>query len=413
MNHTEFFAKQRAQFPALKRTKHGRSAVFLDGPAGTQVPQCVIDAMSNYFVRCNANHGGLFDTSIESDKWLDDAHRAVADFLNAGDPDTIAFGQNMTSLTMALSRALGKTWQEGDEVIVTRLDHDANFRPWVLAARDAGATVRIVDILPGDCTLNLDQFHNYLNDRTRLVAVGCASNSVGTINPIAQICKAAREVGALSFVDAVHFAPHRSIDVQAFGCDFLACSAYKFFGPHTGIQWGRRELLESISPYKLRPAPDDLPGRWMSGTQSHESIVATMAAVDYIAEIGAQLGSTGSRRERLCTAFEAIQQFESSLASRLLTGLESLPDFRVWGIQDRERFAERMPTISITHHQRTATEVAQALADQGIFVWHGNYYAVELSDALGREPEGMVRLGIIHYNTAEEIDRLLSALAAL
>ena len=413
MNPIDLFAKQRTQFPALTRTKNGQPAVFLDGPAGTQVPQRVIDAMSDYFTRCNANHGGLFDTSVESDKWLDEAHRAVSDFLNADDPDTIAFGQNMTSMTMALSRALGGTWNTGDEVVVTRLDHDANFRPWMLAAEDAGATVRIVDFHHEDCTLDLEQLYGYLNERTRLVAVGCASNSVGTVNPIAQICQAARDVGALTFVDAVHYAPHRSIDVQAFGCDFLACSAYKFFGPHTGIQWGRRELLESLTPYKLRPAPDDLPGRWMTGTQSHESIVATMAAIDYIADIGKQLGSTGGRRQQLETAFEAIQPFESSLATQLLAGLAELPNIRVWGIRDPSRMDERMPTISITHDQLTTTEVAQRLANEGIFVWHGHYYAVELSEALGREPEGMVRLGIIHYNTSEEIDRLLAALAGL
>lgn len=413
MNQTELFARQRLQFPALTRTKNGEPAVFLDGPAGTQVPQRVIDAMSDYFSRCNANHGGLFDTSVESDHWLDEAHRAVADFLNTDDPDTVAFGQNMTSLTMALSRALSKTWNVGDEIVVTRLDHDANFRPWLLAAEDAGATVRIVDIDSDDCTLNLKQLYGYLNSKTRLVAVGCASNSVGTVNPIAEICQAARAVGALSFVDAVHYAPHRSIDVQKFGCDFLACSAYKFFGPHTGIQWGRRELLESLTPYKLKPAPDELPGRWMTGTQSHESIVGTMAAIDYIADIGQQLGSNGTRREQLETAFSGIQEFESTLATQLSTELERLPSIKVWGIRDPQRITERMPTISITHDRLTATEVAQRLADVGIFVWHGHYYAVELSEALGREPEGMVRLGIIHYNTSYEIDRLVAALKSL
>jgi cysteine desulfurase family protein (TIGR01976 family) len=413
MNQTELFARQRLQFPALTRTKNGEPAVFLDGPAGTQVPQRVIDAMSDYFSRCNANHGGLFDTSVESDHWLDEAHRAVADFLNTDDPDTVAFGQNMTSLTMALSRALSKTWNVGDEIVVTRLDHDANFRPWLLAAEDAGATVRIVDIDSDDCTLNLKQLYGYLNSKTRLVAVGCASNSVGTVNPIAEICQAARAVGALSFVDAVHYAPHRSIDVQKFGCDFLACSSYKFFGPHTGIQWGRRELLESLTPYKLKPAPDELPGRWMTGTQSHESIVGTMAAIDYIADIGQQLGSNGTRREQLETAFSGIQEFESTLATQLSTELERLPNIKVWGIRDSQRITERMPTISITHDRLTATEVAQRLADVGIFVWHGHYYAVELSEALGREPEGMVRLGIIHYNTSYEIDRLVAALKSL
>jgi cysteine desulfurase family protein (TIGR01976 family) len=410
MNLKDFFSAQRADFPALGRVKDGRPVVFLDGPAGTQVPQSVIDAISDYFVRCNANHGGLFDTSMESDALLDDAHQAVADFLNAGDKDTIAFGQNMTSLTMAMSRALARTWSPGDEIIVTRLDHDANFRPWLLAAADAGVTVRIVDVFPDDCTLDLDQLKDYLGDKTRLVAVGCASNSVGTVNPISQICGWAREVGALSYVDAVHFAPHRRIDVQAIGCDFLACSAYKFFGPHTGIQWGRRELLEELVPYKLRPASDELPGRWMTGTQSHESIAGTMAAVEYLAKIGAALGAGETRGEQLTTAMVAIQGFESELTLELLAGLSEIPKIRVWGITDPDRINERMPTLSITHEDVPAPQLASLLAAQGIFAWHGNYYAVELSDALGREPEGMVRIGMVHYNTSEEIDRLLLAL---
>ncbi len=413
MNLADFFAKRRDQFPALQRLRNGMQSVFLDGPAGTQVPQCVINAMSEYFVRCNANHGGLFDTSVESDRWLDESHQAVADLLNAADPTTISFGQNMTSLTMSLSRALARTWKPGDEVIVTRLDHDANFRPWILAANDAGATVRIVDVHVDDCTLDLEQLKNYLNERTKLVAVGCASNSVGTINPIAEICQWVRSAGALTFVDAVHYAPHRAIDVQAFGCDFLACSAYKFFGPHLGIQWGRREILEDLLPYKLRPASDDLPGRWMTGTQSHESIVGTMAAIDYLVSIGKELGASHSRREHLETAFSAIERHESTLATDLIQAISELPDIRIWGISDPARVAERMPTISITHSKLTATEVAIQLAKSGIFVWHGNYYAVELSELLGCEPEGMVRLGIVHYNTSIELERLIAALRSL
>src|SRR6056297_754445 len=255
------FASLRDQFPALSRRVGDRPAVFFDGPAGTQVPQRVIEAIADYLTRCNANHGGLFATSIESDQLLDEAHRAAADLVGSDDPGTIAFGGNMTSLTFALSRALSTTWNEGDEIILSGLEHDANYTPWMLAARDAGVRVHVIDVNTDQGTLKVDEYQSLLSDRTRLVAVGCASNAVGTINPVKEICRQAREAGAMSFLDAVHYAPHRLIDVADWGCDFLVCSAYKFFGPHVGIFYGRRELLESLQPYKLRPAPNDLPGR--------------------------------------------------------------------------------------------------------------------------------------------------------
>jgi cysteine desulfurase family protein (TIGR01976 family) len=405
----------RRQFPALQRQAAGKPAVFLDGPAGTQVPQAVIDAIGNYLARNNANHGGRFATSIESDLLLGQVHQAAADLLGVADPETVFFGPNMTTLTFAMSRALARTWQAGDEVLVTRLDHDANVTPWVLAARDAGATVRFADIRREDCTLDLDQLRSQLNERTRLVAVGCASNSVGTINPVREIGQWAHQVGALVFLDAVHYAPHAPIDVSAWDCDLLACSAYKFFGPHIGMMWGRRELLESLPAYKVRPATDALPGKWMTGTQNHECLAGTLAAIDYLAWLGRQASGQPDldRRPALRAAFTAIQAYEDGLCRHLLRGLAQLESIRVWGIADPARSNERVPTLSVTHRRLAPGELAWQLAERGLFVWHGNYYALQLSEALGREPEGMVRIGLVHYNTRHEVDRLLQALQEL
>jgi cysteine desulfurase family protein (TIGR01976 family) len=402
----------RSQFPALSRRVADDYAVFFDGPAGTQVPNTVIDAVSDYFRNHNANHGGLFATSQESDVVLDDTHQAVADFLGASDPDTVCFGANMTSLTFALSRALGRSWKPGDEIVVSRLDHDANFTPWVLAAQDAGATVQYVDINADDCTLDIDDLKSKINGNTRLVAVGVASNAVGSLNPVKDICQWAHDAGALTFIDAVHSAPHQLIDVENIGCDFLACSAYKFFGPHVGILYGKRELLESTIPYKLRPATDELPGRWMTGTQNHECLAGTRAAVNYLANIGRDLADdhTLDRRPALTKAFEGIQAYESDLIWRLLDALASMDAYRVYGITDRDRSADRLPTISITHTSQSPEQLATELGRQGFFVWNGNYYAQPLTEALGVEPEGMVRIGIAHYNTPEEVDRLIAAL---
>ena len=408
----ELVADCRAQFPALARELHGQPVVYMDGPAGTQVPQSVIDAIGEYLSRCNANHEGLFLTSQESDTWLEHVHRAVADFLGAASPNEVAFGANMTSLTFALSRAVARTWQSGDEIVLTRLEHDANFTPWVMAAEDARAEVRYVDINADDCTLNLDDLRAKIGSRTRLVAVGCASNATGTVNPVQMICQWAHEVGALTFLDAVHYAPHALVDVQQFGCDFLACSAYKFFGPHIGILWGRAELLSELQPYKLRPAPNDLPGRWMTGTQNHECLAGTMAAVDYLADLGRRVDSRENlnRRELLTSAYQAIQQYESRLIRRLIDGLQQLPGVRIWGITSEEKMSQRLPTVSFTHERLTATQIAESLGQRGIFVWHGNYYAQPLTEALGLEPEGMVRVGLVHYNTEGEVDRLLHSL---
>jgi cysteine desulfurase family protein (TIGR01976 family) len=405
-----FVQSVRQQFPALVRTVSGKPVVFLDGPGGTQVPHRVITAIGYYLIRNNANHGGLFATSIESDELLAEAHRAGADFLGADDPDCISFGLNMTSLTFALSRAVARRLQPGDEVVVTRLDHDANVSPWALAAQDARALVKYVDINRDDCTLDMNDFASRLSPRTRLVAVGCASNANGTVNPVRQICEAARAVGAWTFLDAVHFAPHARINVREFGCDFLACSAYKFFGPHVGMLWGRRELLEELVAYKVRPAPHELPGKWMTGTQNHEGMAGTLAAIEYLAEIGQTSEAAVDRRTALDNAMAAIQQYERTLLDRLLAGLAELPNIKVWGITDRNRLAERLPTVSITHAKIPTLDLAKWLCERGFFVWHGNYYALQLTETLGLEPQGMVRIGLVHYNTMEEVERLLTAL---
>lgn len=409
----ELVRELRSQFPALKKQVHGKDAIFFDGPAGTQVPQSVIDAISHYLVHCNANSHGVFATSIESDELVDAAHQAAADFVGATDAGTIAFGANMTSLTFALSRALSRNWSKGDEIIVTRLEHDANFSPWRLAAEDAGVTVHYVDIDDSNCTLLLDDYARLLSDKTKLVAVGCASNAAGTINPVKQICGWAREAGALSFLDAVHYAPHDLIDVAEWGCDFLICSAYKFFGPHVGIMYGRRELLESIQPYKLRPSPNDLPGRWMTGTQNFECICGVRAAIDYLADIGRIDGAERNRRDALTESFRMVRKYERKLVDLLLDGLAQIPEVTVWGITEASQRDQRFPTVSITHQKMTAETLAKKLADEAIFVWNGNYYALPLTERLGVEPDGMVRIGLAHYNTADEVERLLSVLREL
>lgn len=405
----------RRQFPALARNVNGKPAVYLDGPGGTQVPQRVIDAVGHYLAHTNANHGGCFATSVESDAALDEAQCAMADLVGCDDPDEIAFGPNMTTLTFALSRSLARTWRAGDEVVVTRLDHDANVSPWVLAARDAGATVKFVDFRKDNCTLDLEDLRAKLSERTKLVAVGCASNATGTINPVADICAWARDVGALTFLDAVHFAPHALIDVKAFGCDFLVCSAYKFFGPHVGVQWGRREILEELTAYKVRPAANSLPGKWMTGTQNHEGIVGALEAVEYLADLGRWVSDskTLNRRLALRAAYSAIGHYERELSFYLIDSLERLDHVKIWGITDPSQFDCRLPTVSITHRTISPRPLAKRLAEEGIFVWSGNYYALEVTESLDLEPEGMVRIGLVHYNTKEEIDRLLRALRRL
>jgi cysteine desulfurase family protein (TIGR01976 family) len=405
----------RRQFPALARRVNEQPAVFFDGPGGTQTPQRVIEAVSHYLAHTNANHGGFFVTGRESDRLLAEAHRGLADFLGADDPATVVFGQNMTSLTFALSRSLARTWKPGDEIVVTRLDHDANVSPWVLAARDAGATIRYASVRDEDCTLNQDELRHLLNERTKLVAVGCASNATGTINPVRDIADWAHQVGALVFLDAVHYAPHALLDVQALGCDFLACSAYKFFGPHVGILWGRRSLLEKLDAYKVRPAPLTLPDKWMTGTQSHEAIAGALAAVEYLADLGRTLAANDSlpRRAALREAYREIGLYERKLVARLLAGLDQMPAIKVWGINTPERIEERVATVSFTHDRFTAPQMAEQLGRAGFFTWHGNYYALNLTESLGLEPDGMLRVGLLHYNTLTEVERFLEALHGL
>lgn len=404
----------RTQFPALTKTFEGRPALFLDGPAGSQTPQRVIDAIGRYLIDMNANHGGRFATSVESDAMLAKTHAAAADLLGAPDPRAIVFGANMTTLTFAFSRALSKTWAPGDEIIVTRLDHDANVRPWVMAAADAGVKVHFVPFRREDCTLDLEKLRSLLGTRTRLVAVGAASNAVGTINPLADICRWAHDVGSQVYVDAVHYAPHGRINVSEWECDYLACSAYKFFGPHVGILWGRAEHLETLTPYKVRPAADQIPDRWMTGTQNHECIAGVLAAIDYLADLGRQFDPAATDRPAaLDRAFAEIVRYERTLCEQLLEGLAALPQYHVWGITESERLGQRVPTLSITHAHRTPVELADYLAARNIFAWHGNFYAQELSESLGLEPAGMLRLGLLHYNTPAEVDELLGVLAQL
>jgi cysteine desulfurase family protein (TIGR01976 family) len=408
-------AEIRLRFPALSRKHNGRPAVFFDGPAGTQVPQSVIDAIARYMRETNANHGGVYATSIESDRMLHEAHRALAEFVGAADPDEIAFGANMTSLTFALSRSLAKTWRPGDEVVVTRLDHDANVSPWVLAAKDAGAVVRHVDFHRHDCTLDMDHLWQSLNDRTKLVAVACASNATGGINPIDEIASLAHARGALVFADAVHYAPHRLIDVAAWDIDFLACSAYKFFGPHVGVLWGRRRLLEGLTAYKVRPAPESLPGKWMTGTQNHEGIAGSLACVDYMADLGREVAgdATLRRREALIVFYRAVADYECELSQQFLDGAAKVEGLRVYGITDSAQIDYRCPTFSMTLDGIASPDLAQRLADAGIFAWHGNYYAADFHQQLGLDPHGTVRLGMVHYNNAGEIERAIEVLLGM
>jgi len=401
----------RAHFPALSRTVDGQPAVFLDGPGGTQSPEKVIDAMSGYLRRGSSNHGGPFLTSREADAATEAARLAMADLLNARRPEEIVFGQNMTSLTFAISRAIAQTWQPGDEIIVSRIDHDANISPWLRAAEDRGVTVRWLDFHLTDCTLALETLPGLLNARTRLLAINYASNAVGTISDVARAAALAHGDGALVYVDAVHYAPHDVIDVQALDCDFLACSVYKFFGPHTGVLYGKYEWLDRLSAYKVRPADDEPPGKWETGTQSFESLSGVTAAVDYLAGLG---GPGSDRRERLARGMAAIKQYEATLSEQFLREATRVPGLRVYGITDIERLAQRTPTFAISLDGHTPEAVATWLGERGFFVWHGHYYAVAVMERLGvLDRGGLVRIGFVHYNTPEEIDRLMAALHQL
>jgi len=400
----------RAQFPSLQRTVNGHAAAFLDGPAGTQVPKQVMDAVQNYWMSANANTCGAFETSRRNDAMIAATRSGMADFFHC-DPDEVVFGQNMTTITFALSRAIARELNAGDEIVVTTLDHDANVAPW-RALEEKGVVVRQVDIREADCTLDLDDLKRKITAKTKLVAVGYASNAVGTINPVAEITKLAHAAGALMFVDAVHYAPHGPIDARALDCDFLVCSPYKFFGPHMGTLYGKRQHLLRFKPYKVRPAYDTLPDRWETGTQVQELIAGIGAAVDYIAELGRRCDSGAkSRREALLAAYRATVPYERTLLTRLIEGALRIPALHVYGITDAKRFHERCSTVSLRIGDHHPTDIAKFLGDRGIFTWDGNYYALNLTERLGVEQKGgLLRIGLVHYNTAEEVDRLLAAL---
>jgi len=403
----------RSRFPALAREQDGRPVVFVDAPGGSHVPEGVIDAMAGYLRSSNANAHGAFATSQETDALIDDAHRAAADLLHA-DPDEVVFGPNSTTLLLAFSRSVARTLGPGDEVVVTRFDHDANVRPWILAAEDAGATVRWADLREQDVTLDVGSLEAALSERTKVVAFSLASNAVGSLTPAADLVRLVRERApeALVCVDGVHAAQHRSIDVRATGADVAVCSPYKIFGPHLGILFGRRELLASLRPYKLRPASDEIPDRWETGTQNHEGYAGLVAAMDYLAGL---TDARGSRCERIAAAFrDAIVPWETELSRRFLQGVASLPHVRLFGIADTARIGERTPTFAVRVGEQHPLETAKALGERGIFVWDGHYYAIELMERLGLlESGGAVRIGFCHYNTPAEVDRVLEELASL
>ena len=410
----------RAQFPALAMTlEDGRPCVFLDNPAGTQAPRRVIDAMSHYLLTSNANTDGAFLTSRRNDAMIGEARRAMADLLGAPDPACIVFGANMTTLTFAISRAIGRELRAGDEIVCTRLDHDGNIAPWLALEEERGVRVLFADFNPADGMLAMDDLARLLSPRTRLVAVTYASNALGSITDADRVVTMAHDAGALAWVDAVQFAPHGLIDVAALDCDFLACSAYKFFGPHVGIVYGKREHLERLRPYKVRPADDEIPVRWETGTLNHEGLAGVIGAVDYLASLGAAAPSSlgaapDSRRACIQRAMAQIRAYERTLAERLIGGLKTIEGVTIYGITDPMRFAWRVPTVACTLAGYTPRQVAEHLGDEGIFVWDGDYYALAVMQRLGlAELGGAVRIGPVHYNTPAEIDRALEALRAL
>jgi cysteine desulfurase family protein (TIGR01976 family) len=406
----------RQQFPSLNR-----NAIFFDNPGGTQVAKQSIDRITKYLIENNANHGGVFATSIASDEVLDEAHHAMADFYNAPSAEEIVFGNNMTTLTLHISRSISRDWKEGDEIVLTRLDHDANVTPWVLAAQDKGVKVNWVDFDVEDGTLKLDDMQKALERKPKLVAVGYASNSLGTVNPIEKITKMAHDAGALVYVDAVQYAVHGPMDVQKIGCDFLVSSSYKYFGPHAGILYGKRELLEKLVAYKVRPATNELPGKFETGTQNHEGIAGILGAIEYFEWLGREFGGEygseliqqgySGRKLILKQAMSAIHAYEFELSRALLSTLEAVPNLRIFGNTDPRRLDERIATFSFRIGDMHPKTVAEKLAAENIYVWDGNYYAINVSERLGLEDKGgMVRVGAVHYNTLDEVTKLGEAL---
>jgi cysteine desulfurase family protein (TIGR01976 family) len=404
----------RSRFPALGLTQGGQPMAFFDGPGGTQVPSSVIDAVGRYYRESNANHAGAFETSRRSDAIVEAAHAAIGELLGV-DADEITLGPNMTTLTFHLSRSIGAAFRPGDEIVVTGLDHQANIDPWLAIAADRQLVVRTWEPRLEDCTLHLEDLEALLSARTRLVAFGWASNAVGTINPVADVCRLARAAGAWTYVDAVHAAPHLSIDARAVGADFVACSVYKFFGPHVGAVYGRRDLLETLPAYKVRPAYH----RFETGTGNFEGYAGALAAIEYLAWVGERFGAapTGSsaagRRPELVAAMGAIRAYELDLYRRLAAGLAAIDGIDVVGIADPAAFEGRTPTAAITVAGHSPTAVATRLGEEGIAVWDGDFYATGLIERLGLAPAGVVRIGLTHYNTAAEVDRLLGALSRI
>ncbi len=400
----------RSRFPALSR-----DAIFFDNPAGTQVPEQVLGRMRDYLVHTNANQGGAFPTSAATDALLHEARSACADLFNASRPEEIVFGANMTSLAFHLSRALAHRIAPGDTLVVTRLDHDANISPWVRIAEDRGARVEWVDFDVEDGTLRLETLAAALESRPKIAAFGYASNALGTINPVKEMTAMAKAAGALVFVDAVQFAPHGAIDVRDIGCDFLAVSAYKFYGPHVGLLYGRYDLLDELTAYKVRPSSPKPPGKWETGTPNFEGIAGVLGALEYFEWLAGAVGAGGeTRRERLGEALALIGAYEAGLGRALLETLAEIPGVRVYGLTDPDRLDERVPTVAFNLAGRRPAEVARQLGDRGIYVWDGNYYALSVTERLGVEATGgMVRVGPVHYNTVEELAAFGEALADL
>ena len=397
----------RGHFPAQSRVHRGHAVAYLDGPGGTQVPQFVVDRMSDYLLHHNANTHWRYPTSAETDAMIMDARRALADFVN-GAEDEIAFGANMTTLTFHLSRALGREWGAGDEIVVTELDHHANVAPWRRLEKERGVTVLAARMRVEDGTIDLDDLEAKLSPRTRLVAIGGASNALGTISNIQRVVEAAHARKALAFVDAVHLAPHALVDVREIGCDFLACSAYKFYGPHIGVLWGRHALIDSLDVPKLDPAPTEAPENLETGTQNHEGIIGAGAAVDYLAGLAR---GAGSRRDALASTFAELHRRGAQLFEALWRGLSGIRGVTLFG---REPGAgPRTPTVAFTVAGRSCDDVAVALAEQGLFVSHGDFYAATVIERLGVGPDGVVRIGCSAYTTMDEIERVVRAVSTL
>ncbi|MGA0255942.1 MAG: cysteine desulfurase-like protein [Rhodothermales bacterium] len=404
----------RSAFPSLSETDGGQPRIYFDNPGGTQICQRSIDRMNEYLVRANTNTHGPFRTSRMTDEIIHETHAALADFVGTDDPGEIVFGQNMTTITLHLSRSLAHLLNEGDEIVVTRMDHDANISPWLLVARDRGCTVRWIDFDPQTYRYDEASVDGAITEKTRIVAVGYASNAIGTVNDVASVAEKAHAVGALVFVDAVQFAPHFVMDVKAIGCDILACSPYKFYGPHQGMAWARRDLLESLSPYKVRPADDTLPSRFETGTQSHEGMAATLGAVEHFEWMGTTMGAGGTtRRERLVSGMEVLIDYERDLTRHLISGLQAIPGVTVHGLTREEDLTDRVPTVGMVKEGSDPDTLARRLAEANIFTWPGHYYAIEVIERLGLSASGgMLRIGLGQYNTVEEIDRLLNVLDA-